>query len=65
MSEADRDRDARFQQMLEQFMNDLVAVRGVGLEGARMLVREELQRAYDQRVRSRRSNFRVVTNDRQ
>jgi hypothetical protein len=60
MSEADRFRDERFQQMLEKFLREMVTVHGRASAEAQRIATEEIQRAYDERIKVRRSRFTVI-----
>lgn len=57
------DQDERFRQMLEQFTSRLMTVHGLSLAEAQMVTEGELQRAYDERKRLRRSQFKVFRGD--
>jgi hypothetical protein len=60
MGETDFENDKNFKRMIENFLQEMVTDHGFTFTAASALVLEELQREYDQRVKSRRASFRVI-----
>jgi hypothetical protein len=60
MSETDFEDDKNFKSMIENFLQEMVTDHGFTFTTATAVVLGELQREYDQRVKSRRASFRVI-----
>ena len=62
MGDADPKQDEAFRHMLERFFNRLTTIHGLSHEEA-WITKGELQRAYDERKRLRRSNFTLISGE--
>jgi hypothetical protein len=60
MGEKDFESDKNFKRMIEDFLHEMVTDHGFTFKAACAVVLEELQREYDQRVKSRLASFRVI-----
>lgn len=60
MSDADRERDDAYRNMIQAFEHKMIAVHGFTFEEARMVTQGELQRECDRRAEARRRSFRLI-----
>lgn len=65
MGDTDHNRDEQLREMLEQFFRRLVNVHGLSHEEAWIITTRELQSAYDDRKKLRRSSFTLIEGQKQ
>jgi hypothetical protein len=60
MNEKNFENDKDFKRMIDNLLQEMVTDHGFTFAAASAVVLEELQREYEQRVKSRRASFQVI-----